>query len=126
MGGPAAAAVPALTVPPLPFGLEQVGDALGGEGDGEEDEEKKRCRQPRFAVGEADEEHRRDHQPDPAEGRRGERPHRLLALSVRPGRSRLAARRATWIPRWASHAAAATAKPSSGQSGKHENRERGG
>ena len=62
-----------------------------------------------FALGEqADEQDRRGHQPDAAERRRGDDPHRLLAVAggeLGGG----AARGEHWIPRWASQAAAPTA-----------------
>ena len=59
-----------------------MGEALGGEGDGEEDDDEQGGGEAVLTLGEqADEQDDGGHQPDAAEGGRGDDPHRALALS---------------------------------------------
>ena len=93
----------------LPSGSKQVGDPLGGEGDREEDEDEDGGGEPGLAFAAR-----------PTSSTAGAisqtrprvvaaiDPHRLLAVAVGERRWRGALAR-TWMPRWASQAAAATA-----------------
>ena len=93
---------------------EEVGDALGGEGDGEEDEDEDRGGEAGLALGRG----RRAAPPSPS-ARRGRAWSRRRSPSPAGGCRRRVRRwrgasASTWMPRWASQAAAPTAYPSMG------------